>query len=808
MDHVIYIMRFAVRSLLRRRGVTAIAVLMLALGIGVNTTTYTAVTAIVFHPLPREVEEPGRLVQLSELAPNGERNPAISVAALADWEGTSRTLLGVAAYRWWQVNVTGIDDAEQVYGYQVSANFFDVLASRPALGRTFRPGEDAESAARVVVLSHGFWRARLGGASAVIGRTIRLNGVSHIIVGVMPNDWAFPAGTALWAPLATSPAAAADRSQRSLIGFGRLRSGAGMVAATAEATTFGAALARDWPASNAGWGAYTEPLEFAVSRGPRPYMLLTLAGVWFVALIVCVNVANLLLMQAASRSREIAVHVALGAPRSRLVGQLLAESLLIALAGGMLGLGLAAWGTRLFWLTVPPDLRPFVTGSVFDATDRLVIAYNLVLSLTCGILFSLAPIRHALRVDIQAVLKQGGAGTGRGPKHHRLRRTLVIAETALAMVCLVSAGLMVRSFQRLAQADLGFAPARVLTMRLALPELRYASDTAISAFYRNLLDGVRAVPEVQEAAVTSVLPMSWAESVRPVSIEGRPVARPGAEPVVPLRLVSQTYFAAMGIGLVKGRTFGDGDDDAHPGVAVVSRSVAERLWPAEEAVGARVRVGTASRPVEIVGVVADVQHNTLVSRDPTAALYLPIAQTPVSRTWLVARTRAEPAAATAGVRRALASLDESLAPLDVTPIERVVANGRSPYRVTAQLMGVFAVLALFLAAIGLFGVIATSVTERTREIGVRTALGAQQRDLVRLVIRDALRLSGVGLALGTVAAMLVSLLARSILYDVGGLDPVTYAVSSIALALAALAAGWIPAVRAARLDPLLALRGD
>ncbi len=807
MGGVLTDIRLAARSLVKHRGVTLLAVLCLALGIGINTTTYTAAKGMALHPLPRAIREPGRLMTVSELPASGQVSYShIAPATLADWRAASRVFEDLAGSVWWGVNLTGEHEPENVFGYRVTANFFSILGSRPLLGRTIQPGEDQAGHAGVVVLSHGLWLRRFAGDSTVVGRTVDLNGVGYTVIGVMPRDWVFPAGAALWVPLELTPVQALGREDRMLSAFGRLRRGFTGRDAAAEATAFGARWAAAFPASHAEWSAWTEPLEFSVGRGPRPYMLLMLVGVGFVVLIVCANVANLLLVRAVGRTREIAVRVALGAGRARIARQLLIESGVLALVGGALGLWLAQWGIELFALSIPAELRPLVIGESIAGVDGAVALYALGITLLTGLLFGLAPLRQAFRVDVQQALKEGSRGGG--PGRHRLRGGLVVAETALALMLLVAAGLMVQSFVRLMNADLGFSPGQVMTLRLTLPPARYAGDSAVARFYGRLLDDVAVVPGVEAAAVTSILPMSWSESTRRLSVEGRPAERPGREPEAGYRVVSPGFFGALRVPFASGRPFTAADDDAHPRVAIVSHSLARRLWPGGGALGARLRIGNDSIAWEVVGVAADVQHNALVTDEPTVAVYVPLRQAPRPTMSLVVRTPADPAGVTAPVRRAIAALDPDLAPADVLPYPRVVALARSPHRATAQLMAAFAGFAVFLAAVGIYGVMATSVAERTHEIGVRAALGAAGGDVVRLIVSDAMRLAGLGLLIGTAAALGLARTLRALLFGVGPADPPTYAGVVLLLGGVALAASYLPARRAARLDPMVALRGD
>jgi len=842
-------LRHALRSFRRTPGATLMVLACLALGIGANTTVYSTASAFAFHPLP-QVAAPERLVMLSE-APeaDGSTFDAVSAGALADVKSESTSFSGVAAFTWWSANLTAMTAAdaaksaspsasgmtaadaaksaspsasgmtaadaaksaspiasvglvlpERLSGYRVDRNFFELCGLTPALGRTFQPGDGPQAA----VLGYGVWQRSFAADPAVVGRTVLLDGQPHTVIGVMPQGLQFPHTAQLWVPLELSPAAATQRAQRTLGALARLAPGTSIAEARAEVALLARRLGALYPEA-AGYTLRLEEAERYFGRGPRPFMVVFVWSVAFVLLIACANVANLLLARATGRRGEMAVRVALGAGPGRLLRQLFLESLLLAFVGGALGVLLASWGVQLMITMVPPELHPFVTGLGKLRIDRDALLFTASCCLATAFLFGLAPALAALRTRVTPGLQDAGRSRSEGPRGGALRNALVVGEVALAVVLLVGASLTVQSFRRLALADPGFSPGRILSARLALPLRTYVDDAAVIRGYAALLTRLRSMPGVEAAELVSILPMSWSELKAPLRIEGSKAIRPADAPRAALRAVTPGYFAALGVPLREGRAFGEHDDAGAPAVAVVSASLARRFWPGGSAVGRRVRVGESEAFVEIVGVAGDVTHNRLVNQDPLVTIYRPLAQQPARQMSLVLRTGQEPASMSAALAREVAAFDSSLAAGDVRPLTRTLEIAASPQRMTASVLSVFAFVALALAAAGVAGVAAYAVGRRTHELGVRMALGARAGDVLRMVLAESARRATLGLALGLAGALALARALNAVLYGSGSNGP-TFALIAAAVAAVALFASLVPALHAARIDPATALR--
>ena len=799
--------RQALRALRAAPLVSALAVASIGLGIGAVATVYSTASAFTFRPLP-QLTRPDRLLVVAE-TPSSDpvRGEQMSPGAFLDFQATQRAFSGVAAMDSRDANIAGVDVPERVQAARVSARFFTVMGRVPALGRTFTADEDAPGAPRIAILSYGLWQRRFGGDPSLVGRTIRIDGEAWSVAGVMPQGFAFPNGTQLWVPLALGPEARQARRERRLFVLARMADGIASSEATADAAAFGRRLATEQAATNAEWMVRTVPAEQYFGRGPRPFMIAMLGAVAFLLLIACANVANLLLARATARRREIAVRLALGASRRHIVQQLLTESALLATAGGVLGLLLAKWGVAATTAIVPPELRTVISG--FDAlqVDGHVVAFAAVVTVATALVFGLAPALAAARTDIQDTLKEGGrnAPTSRGV--NRVRSALVTGEIALALVLLTGASLMVVSARRLIASDPGFRVDGTLTMGITLPAADYASDSAVTRFWDALDNDVASLPSVKAAAVTTVLPMSWNENRTRVEVEGQPLRRPEDAPALGVRSVSPSFLPAIQVPIVTGRVFNSDDRAGHTDVALVSAAAARKLFGGAEAVGKRIKV-RGSRWVEIVGVVGNVRGNVLISDDPLPVLYLPAAQWPSRSMILTVTTAGDPASPTAAIQRRIAVLDARLAAGDVATMRRVVDAAGSPQSATARTMAASAVIALLMAAIGTYGVMAYTVAQRTHEIGVRFALGAQTADVVRLVLRQASLLVGLGLALGVVGALAMGVGLKKVLFETNPADPLTIALTALTLAAIAALATWLPARRAARVDPMVALRHD
>jgi putative ABC transport system permease protein len=791
-------LRYALRTLGRNRVFTFIAVLTLALGIGANTAIFSVVHGVVLRPLG--FHEPERLVQLfggstvrgTFSGPNFDdvRAEASSFEMLTAFYRRARTL-------------TGAGDPERVPVAGVTEGFFALLGRPPVLGREFTAEEMQPGRHRVAVLAHGFWQERFGGDVGVLGEAVLLDGEPYEVVGVAPPGFAYPDGRALWVPLERDDMYA-ERGAVWLDVVGRLRPGAALAAAEAELDGITARLAAAYPDVNANLQLLARPLhDVAVGDVRRPLLIL-LAAVAFVLLIACANVANLLLARSATRAGELGLRVALGAGRARLVRQFLTESLVLALAGGAAGLLLAALGTRLL-VALGPAWLPRLDQVGVDGT---VAAFTLGVSLLAGVLFGLAPALQVARADLRALLAEHGRGLGgRG----RGRSGLVVAQTALAVVLLVGAGLMLRSFARLVQVDAGFRAEQALAFPLALPEASYPGDPETRAFFAGFLERLEALPGVERAAAVLVGPMSGGAITISFGVAGREPLPPGQIQTLHVRSATPDYFGTAGIPVLRGRGLAATDDAGAPPVAVLNAAAVRTFFPDEDPLGRRIEMGwtrdEGSVSGEVVGVVGDVRHFGLAS-DPVPEIYFPHAQLPLRGMTVVLRATGDPLALVPAVRAQLAAMDPALAPGAFATLEQTVRGSAAQPRFYLLLLGLFATVAVVLATIGIYGVTSFVVARRTREIGIRMALGADAAAVLRQVVGGSLALATAGIAAGLAGAAVVTRLLEGLLYGVGATDPWTYAaVALIFTAVAALAA-LVPARRAARVDPTTALRAE
>jgi putative ABC transport system permease protein len=803
-------LRYALRTLAKNPAWTLAAVACLAIGIGANTTVYTAMRAIVIAPVPTPNSE--RLVTISEVMPRDPDNfdfDKLAPANLIDWMKQTRTLERIAAFAWWDVNITGINEPERVTGFRVTPEFFRTLGERPALGRAFTDDEGHEGNTDRVILSHPLWMRRFGGDPGVIGRTVQLNGVKHTIVGVMGEDFIFPPGAELWKAFALEGATAADRDGRWVSAIARLRPTATLAEARTEARAIARRLEVQYPDMNAKWGMKVEPSQVFYSRHSRPYFIVMLASVAFVLLIGCANVANLLLARATTRGRELAVRVALGATRGDLIRQMLAESVVISLIGGALGVLLALWGVRLTRNALPAELVRFNPGWTRIAVNDSALVFTVLVSLATALLIGLVPALIASRADPQQALKESGRTASGAGGRQRLRSALVVGEVALALMLLFGTGLMVRSFIGLFDTDQGYRVDNVLTMQLTLPGARYEAEDSLVAFYNTLADRVRELPGVRAAAMTSSPPPSWDDNSTRFILEGEPKPQRG-DPAHQerRRIVSDGYFVALGIPVRQGRDFDRHDEANKTTVAIVSEAFARRYWPGQNPIGKRIStLATSMSLTTIVGVVGDARYNPNVGREPLApAVYLPVTQRPWNTMTLVVRTASDPGAITADVQRVIGSIDPALAAGNVLTLERMLGSSLSPQRITAGMLSVFAGIALVLAVIGIYGVMSYTVNQRTHEIGIRMALGAQRADVVRRVLRQGVVLAALGIAIGAFGSFAMARGMATLLHEVSPTDPVTFVAVAVMLAAVAVVGSWLPARRAAAVDPVVALR--
>ena len=795
--------RFGLRTLAKSPGTTLAALLALALGIGANSAIFSVVDGVLLKPLPYPA--PDRLVVLMAKNPTaGFPRFSVSLPDFEDWRRQSRSFQGMVAYAGKRFNLTGGDHPEALRGAGVSADFFHTLELEPALGRGFRPEEDRPGGERVAILSDGLWRRRFGADPGIVGRTLMLDGVSRIVVGVAPPGAGLPLRGEIWVPLAADPAQE-SRGAHHLTVLGRLKPGVSLGRARTEMAQVAARLERQYPDSNSGWGSVILPLgDFAV-EDVRSSLLILLVFVSFVLLIACADVANLLLARVAAREREIALRAALGASRVRLVRQMLTETLVLFLAGGLLGLLLAGWGTRAL-IALDPDVIP--RGQEVHLDGR-VLLFTLAVSLGTGLLFGLIPALTGAGRRLADSLKEGGRGMAGGLRGRRIRDVLVLAQVALTLVLLLGAGLLIQSFARLQAVDPGFRPEGAVAAQLALPEAKYHQEERQIAFYRALLERVRALPGVEQAGLIYPLPLGDSDLVFAFFVEGRPAPPPNAVPTANARTASPGAFQALGIPLRRGRLFDDRDNAAGMPVVVVNETMAARVWPGENPLGKRLTFDDPKDPKRrwstVVGVVGDVHHEAL-GKEAGSEVYLSQFQQPIPYAALVVRGRGDPARLAAPIRGAVKSLDPDLPVDKVTTLRDVVAASLAQSRFKAVLLALFAGLALVLAVVGVYGVVSYSAAQRTHEIGVRLALGASRDHVLLLVVRQGMRWVLIGLALGLAGAWYASRLLAGEIYGLSVTDPLTFLTVPLALGLVALAANYFPARRATQVDPLVALR--
>jgi putative ABC transport system permease protein len=795
-------LKFALRMLAKSPGFTLVAVLTLALGIGANTAIFSIVNAVLLRPLP--FQDSSQLVLLRETY-KGVGNVSVSYPNFLDWRQQSHSFSAMAVVNNVAFNLSGVAQPENIGGYAVSPNFLALVGVRPVLGRDFLPGEEKPGTAPVILLSYQLWQSHLGGDPAVIGRSITLDGRSFSIVGILPPAFRLLDRTDVLVPIGVFAADLTDRGERGDTDVvGRLSPGVRLSQAAVEMATITARLAAQYPQSNHGFGAHLESFREAFSGDTRLAALVLFGAVVFVLLIACVNVANLFLVRGAARAREIALRQAFGASRGRLIRQMLTESFVLAFCGGILGIILGAWGISGLGHLLPADsvqtmgVRMDLSVFLFASVTIILVAFA----------FGLIPALQATHPDLQATLKEGGRSATSASAPHRLRAALAVAETALALVLLVGAGLMLKSLYHLIQVSPGFQPARVLYMELDLRNDQYSKDPAILNFWQQVLDRVRVIPGVESAALGTGVPLTGNHRRSDITIEGLPTPGPGEFPHPDRHNVSAAYITTMGIPLLGGRNFSDADNETAPDVALINSTMARRFWTDGDPIGKRFLWGHPGKDekwITIVGVVADTK---LYGLDNPARLevYSPYRQHPSADMNLVVRSPMDPASLTSAIRAAVAAIDKDQPIFDVHTMQQLVDDSISTRRLTLVLLGIFSALALMLAAIGIYGVMAYSVALRTQEIGIRMALGAQQKDVLRLILGQGARIAFFGVAIGLGAAAALARLLSSLLYSVSTSDPITFAAVSVLLLAIALLACYVPARRALRVDPIIALR--
>jgi predicted permease len=798
--------RYALRTLIKNPGFAFFTVAILAAGIAANTSIFSIADAVLLRPLP--YRDAGRLVMIWEDATSyGFPRDTPAPGNFADWRSRNEVFEDVAAASFGgSFNLTGDGSPEEITGRGVTASLFSVLGASPALGRDFRGEDDVPGADGVVILSHGLWIRRFAGNTEVIGREILLNNKKYNVVGVMPRGFQFPNREAqLWVPAQFTKETLANHGSHFLEVVARLKPGVSLPRANANLAAIAQKLAEEHPDSNAKVGAFAVPLREELAGDLRLAILVLLGAVCFVLLIACANVANMLLARATGRKRELAMRLALGATRGRIVAQLLTESVLLALLAGAAGLLLSLGGTQFLSHLIPQGFSPLVGTGI----DRRVLLFTIAVSLSTGILFGILPALRISRLNLVGSLKQGGGQSGVGSGGQRLRDTLVVAEVALAIVLLTGASLMIRSFENLAHLDPGFRPDHVLVMRTSLPRPKYGDFVQRSSFYTQVLARVGSLPSVVATGYTTWVPLTNPGGATGITIEGRPQPGAGQTLIPNARIVSSDYMRAVGMKLIEGRLFGRQDGAETSLVALINQTMARNYWPGENPVGKRFKNGSyeATSPwITIAGIVGDV-HQAGLDLPARPEMYLPYQQQNFfSPDWLAVRTSGDPMHLAETIRQEIWAVDKEQPVAGMTLLEDLVDENLAPRRIQASLLGGFAGLALLLATLGIYAVLSFAVTQRTQEIGIRVALGAHRRDVLRMVLSHGLKLFLVGAVLGLVAALMLSRTLEHLLYGVSASDPISFAAVIFLLGGVTLLACYIPARRATRVDPLVALR--
>ena len=811
MDSFIQDLRFSARMLLRTPAFTATAVLALALGIGANSSIFTIVNAVLFEPLP--FRDPDQLVVVWEENTRRPGRPnVVSPANYLRWRERTTAFEQMAAFYDWRANLTGDAAPEELVAQDVTWNFFSTLGVSPLLGRTFTPDEGPEGHNRVVILSYPFWQRRFGGSQDVLGRSVQLHGRPYTVIGVMPHDVGLflKAGSLVGKPadLWTTFAFTSEHRQprgRYLLAIARLKSGVTLAEARAQMATIAAGLAREFPEFDTGWGVRLVPAREELSGEYRLPLLVLMGSVAFVLLIACANVANLLLARGATRRHEIAVRLALGAARGRLIRQLLVESLLLASFGGLLGLLFARWGADALIALSPVDLQP--VGRFGSTTP--VLAFTGSISLGTAIVCGLAPAFESSRAEVQDALREGARHVGGVSRSRRLGHGFVIAEVALAVVLLVGAGLLLRSLANLRAVNPGFDPRNLLTFRVSLPPEKYSDPAKVSHFFEQAEARLAAMPGVRSAGAISFLPFAGLGAATGFTVVGQPPPAPGQGPLVDFRVCDNGFFSTMQLRLVRGRLFTARELRERSDVVIINETMARRYFSGEDPIGRQVVIAMTSPlfATEIVGVVGDMKYVDLTT-EPRAMAFWPHTQLGYTAMTFTLRTVSDPIALAPLATHEIQALDKDQPVSDVRTMDQWVGKSLSQSRFSSLLLTLLASLALLLAALGIYGVISYAVSQRTAEIGVRKALGATSADIVALVLRDGMRLAAIGLGIGILLAFALNRALTTLLYQTRGTDPVTLTSVVGLLAAVTAVASYLPATRAARLAPTEALRDE
>jgi putative ABC transport system permease protein len=808
-------LRYGFRVLRRSPGFALGAVFVLALGIGANTAIFSIVNAALLRPLP--YEDSSRLMQVWHVPPAksfpGMTLFSVSPANFLDWQRQSSSFEGMTAYGGRSLTFGGTERPEAIVAAAVAPEFFSVLRVRPAIGRTFTADETQAGGAKVILLSYKFWRDHFGANPAIVGRDITINSRPYSVVGVMPKRFGLPNWAQVWVPLGWSNEERAVRGNHNYMVIGRLKTGVDIAEAKTELSAISTRLEQQYPEDDKGWGATVVSLREQLVGEIRPALLLLVGAVVFVLLIACANVANLVLAKTLARRKEIAIRTALGAGRAAILRHLLAETVLLSLGGGVLGLLLANASIRVLAKVLADRLPKFVEITL----DTQVLVFTLLLSIVAGVFAGLIPSWRFTRADVNEALKQGQSRGSSDAGGGKTRNLLVVSEVALSLVLLIGAGLMVRTLWELRNVKPGFDSANVLTMNVSIPRDKFSTPSGQINFFQDVLQRVRALPGVEAAGVIDSLPLGDGGSHQPFSIEGRPVVPMSEQPEVDVRLISPGYLRAMHVPIVRGRNLSDGDAAGRPGAALISEALAHRFWPNEDPIGKHITLTFSPDVIrEIVGIVGDVKGDSLDQTRPADTIYVSLAQlsVPAGQKWgsfgltLAVRTFSDPHRATSAVTSAIHQVGPDIPVVDVLSMDDVIAQSMSPQRFNFVLLASFAALALLLAAVGIYGVLSFTVRRRVREIGIRMALGASHADVLKMVVTDGMKPILAGVGIGLVASLALSRLVASLIFGVHPTDPLTFTAVVIILVTVGIVANVLPAYRATRIEPVRILREE
>ena len=799
MDTLFRDIRYGIRSLSKRPGFTAVALIALALGIGANTAIFSLVNAVLLRPLP--FAEPDRLVWMWGNIRNGGNRASVSPLDFLDYRKQNTTFEEFAATFTvpLALNLTGSGEPERLSAAGVTGNYFQAMGVKPALGRTFLLENESPGRDQVAVLSYALWQKRFGGDPAILNKTVTLNGKTCEVLGVMPKDFSFPQAAELWIPINFDIAPEMkQRKAHFLRPIGKLKAGVTLAQAQADTDAVARRLEEQYPDTNRGWNLRLVSLRERLVGNTRPTLFILFGVVGFVLLIACANVANLLLVRAAARQKEIALRRALGAGRFRIVRQMITESVLLALLGGTLGTLLAMWGVDLLVAVSAGNIPPTAQVRI----DATVLGFTLLISVLTGLLFGLVPALRTMHLNLSESLKEGGRSGSEGARRNLTRSVLVVFESAVAVVLLISAGLLIRSLIQLQNTKPGFDAHNVLTMRVDLPDKKYREGENAANFFKELETRIGGLPGVESVGLVSELPLSGQPNDMPYTVEGRPPVTMDQAFDDDFRRVNTQYFRALRIPLLRGRNFTEQEVRQGAKVVVISELLAQQVFPNEEPLGKRLVMMMGNQPFEILGIVGDIRHRALESQ-PLAAMYLPMYETKMN---LVIRTQGNPTNITGAVRKQVQTIDADQPVAAVRTMEQWLDTAVAAPRYRTSLLALFALVALVLAATGIYGVMSYSVTQRTHEIGVRMALGARPLDVLKLIVRQGMVLVVIGVGIGLAGAVALTRVMSSLLFGVGAKDPITFVSVATLLTIVAFVACYIPARRATKVDPLVALR--